>query len=79
MTSIFDQIDEAHNAYIRRHSAAQRFSDDVDPADPSRCGACPPCTSDMARIVHDADCVSFFAASPGPCDCSASRKGQANG
>lgn len=68
MTSIFDRIDEAHDAYVRRHAAAERFSDDVDPADPAR-----------RAIVHDADCISFFAASPGPCDCSMSRKGQVNG
>lgn len=30
-------------------------------------------------IVHDADCLSFFIASPGPCDCSVSRKEKANG
>lgn len=24
-----------------------------------------------AAITHQADCISFFAASPGPCDCDA--------
>ncbi|UZW55521.1 hypothetical protein NUH86_01580 [Sphingobium sp. JS3065] len=27
----------------------------------------------MSAVVHDADCVSFNSASPGPCDCSASQ------
>jgi hypothetical protein len=27
------------------------------------------------QITHDADCLSFFVPSPGPCDCSASCHG----
>jgi len=29
--------------------------------------------ADQPDIMHDADCLSFFIAHPGPCDCSASR------
>lgn len=43
MTSIFDKIEQAHDAYLRRHAAAQRLVDD--------CCQCPTCRSDMAGIA----------------------------
>ncbi|WP_336950570.1 hypothetical protein [Sphingobium aromaticivastans] len=29
---------------------------------------------DAAALVHQADCISFSAASPGPCDCNAGER-----
>ena len=43
MTSIFDKIEQAHDAYLRRHAAAQRLVDD--------CCQCTTCRSDMAGIA----------------------------
>lgn len=35
--------------------------------------------AEQPAIVHDADCLSFFIAAPGPCDCSANREAERNG
>ncbi|WP_327752924.1 hypothetical protein VVT58_15535 [Sphingobium sp. SJ10-10] len=32
----------------------------------------------MKPIVHAADCISFFAASPGPCDCNTDHGANSN-
>lgn len=39
--SIFDKIDEAHEAYIKRHREAEKLVDDVDPESrPCPCASC---------------------------------------
>ncbi len=50
MTSIFDDIDDAHRRYVARHKRDEKLVDDVDPADREPC-SCPPCRSDLAGIV----------------------------
>lgn len=47
--SVFDQIDQAHEAYKARHRRSERLVDDVDPSSPERC--CPPCDQGLTHIM----------------------------
>lgn len=51
--SIFDKIDEAHQAYLKRHKDAEHLVDDVDPGSREPC----PCASCAGGFRHIHGCL----------------------
>jgi len=41
----------------------------LHPSEPAAVADLFPKDAAFAAITHEADCIAFFAASPGPCDC----------
>jgi hypothetical protein len=66
-------IDDAQGAYLMIRLDGQRHAMPYHPT--WKIEYLPEETNASSRpeITHDADCLSFFIAHPGPCDCSASR------
>lgn len=58
LDSVIADLSEANDA-TSSHGAAERLRTDLPRTAPAN-----------REMTHDADCISFFAASPGPCDCA---------